>query len=123
MPTVGTMLGHEDILESKQEDIRDQIRTYSGAKADRVYLDEFRKVKKALLMKRAQANGVDAVAAQEREAYADPEYQTLLQGLKEATENEAAAYWHLKLYEWDFERWRSKEATRRQEIQRYGIDV
>ena len=48
--------------------------SFAKAKAQRVYLEEFRKSKKALLMKDALAKGIEAANAQEREAYADPEY-------------------------------------------------
>ena len=54
---------------------------YAKAKSERVYLEEFRKSKKALLMKDALARGIEAANAQEREAYADIEYQELLTGL------------------------------------------
>ena len=55
---------------------------FAKAKADRVYLEEFRKSKKALLMKDALKQGIEAANAQEREAYADPEYIELLRGLE-----------------------------------------
>ena len=48
---------------------------YAKAKAERIYLEEFRKTKKALLMKVAMEAGYESAAAQEREAYAHPEYQ------------------------------------------------
>jgi len=45
---------------------------YAKAKSQRVYLEEFRKTKKALLMKEALSSGIEAANAQEREAYAHP---------------------------------------------------
>ena len=39
---------------------------YAEAKAQRIYLEEFRKTKKALLMKDAMARGIDSAVAQER---------------------------------------------------------
>ena len=48
---------------------------FAKAKSERVFLEEFRKSKKALLMKDALLNGIEAANAQEREAYANPEYQ------------------------------------------------
>ena len=41
---------------------------FAKAKAKRIYLEEFRKSKKALLMKDALRNGTEAANAQEREA-------------------------------------------------------
>ena len=58
---------------------------YAQAKANRVYLEEFRKSKKALLMK---GSGESAIGAQEREAYAHADYLQLLEGLREAVEKE-----------------------------------
>ena len=65
--------------------IRDNGKVYAKAKADRVYMEEYRKSLKAILMKRSLET---AVNAQEREAYSDPEYVQLLQGLREAVEVE-----------------------------------
>ena len=58
--------------------IRDNGKKFAQAKADRIYLEEYRKSLKALLMKRS---GENAVNAQEREAYAHPEYQELLKAV------------------------------------------
>ena len=52
------------------------------AKAERVYLEGFLKVKKALLMQDMEGS----VAAQERDAYAHEDYQELLKELKKAVE-------------------------------------
>ena len=84
------------------------------ATANRVYLTEFRKSKKAILMK-ASDQKLSAVA-QEREAYAHPEYQELLKGLQAATEHEVLTRHKLKIIEMKFEAWRSKKATARAEM-------
>lgn len=90
---------------------------YALAEAERVYLSEFRKSKKAILMKEAEAAkpGLSA-AAQEREAYAHPEYVALLEGLQHATEKALLAKLKLKNFEMKFETWRTKEATKRAEM-------
>ena len=59
---------------------------YGKAKGHRVQIEEFRKSKKALLMKDALSNGFEAANAQEREAYADPEYIQLISGLAVAVD-------------------------------------
>ena len=74
--------------EDAAQDIRNKAAAYGEAKAQRVYLEEFRKSKKALLMKDALQMGYEAANAQEREAYADPEYHTLLKGLAAAIAQE-----------------------------------
>ncbi len=63
---------------------------YAEAKAQRIYLEEFRKTKKALLMKDAMARGIDSAVAQEREADAHIEYADLLRGLMVAIEKSKA---------------------------------
>ena len=100
--------------------IRDKSKEYAEAKATRVYLMEFRKSKKAILMGQAQENGTKTAAAQEREAYAHPEYLELLEGIREAIEKEEFLRYHLKAAELKFEQWRTSEASRRQEYKRYG---
>lgn len=101
----------------KPEDAAQEIRTkaaaYGHAKAQRVYLEEFRKSKKALLMKDALQMGFEAANAQEREAYADPAYHTLLKGLAAAIEQEETLKWEIEAARLDVEIWRTKEATNR----------
>lgn len=88
---------------------------YSKAKAQRVYLEEFRKTKKALLMKDAMAK-YEAANAQEREAYAHPEYQQLLKGLQEAIEIEEELKWKLEAARMRVDIWRSEEASARMQV-------
>ena len=85
---------------------------YAQAKAERIYLEEYRKSLKAILMKRSMEQ---AVNAQEREAYSDPEYLQLLKGLKEAVESEEEIRWGLVAAQARIEVWRSMEATNRAE--------
>lgn len=86
---------------------------YAKAKSQRVYLEEFRKTKKALLMKDALANGIEAANAQEREAYAHPEYQELLKGLAEAIETEETLKWNLEAARMRTDIWRTEQANNR----------
>lgn len=83
---------------------------YAKAKAERVYLEEYRKSLKAIIMKRSLES---AVNAQEREAYSDPEYVELLKGLKAAVEVEEEIRWGLVAAQARIEVWRSMEATNR----------
>jgi hypothetical protein len=85
---------------------------YARAKAERIYLEEYRKSLKAIIMKRSLEH---AVNAQEREAYSDPEYVALLQGLREAVEIEEEIRWGLVAAQARIEVWRSQEATNRVE--------
>jgi hypothetical protein len=83
---------------------------YAQAKADRVYLEEFRKSKKALLMK---ASGVEAIGAQEREAYAHTEYTAHLDGLRAAVEKEETLRWQLVAAQMRGELFRTQSANNR----------
>lgn len=60
------------------------------ARANRQYVEEYRKVLKAQIMR----ENVDlAVAAQEREAYADPRYLEHLDALRDAVEQDEKMRW------------------------------
>jgi hypothetical protein len=85
---------------------------YAKAKAERIYLEEYRKSLKAILMKRSYEQTVNA---QEREAYSAQEYIDLLKGLKEAVEREEEIRWGLVAAQARIEVWRSQEATNRAE--------
>ena len=86
---------------------------FAKAKAERVYLEEFRKSKKALLMQEAFCAGVDTMAGQERDAYARTEYRELLEGLKAAVETEEKLKFQLIGAQLRVEIWRSMEASNR----------
>ncbi len=95
--------------------IRDNSKAYASAKANRVYLEEYRKSKKAILMQQAEKEGHTSAAAQEREAYANPEYKELLDGLKEAVEAEESLRWMLIAAQAKVECWRTLESNKRAE--------
>ena len=90
-----------------------QGKRYAQARADRIYLEEYRKSLKAILMKRSMEN---AVNAQEREAYSDEEYIELLNGLKAAVETEEELRWGLIAAQARIEVWRTQEASARAEV-------
>lgn len=103
--------------------LRDLVKDYASAKADRVYLENFRKSKKAMLMAEAETKDPDrykSAASQEAYAYRHADYLELLQGLKQATEVEEYRRWQLKSREMRFEEWRTNQANQRQESKRYG---
>lgn len=85
---------------------------FAAAKAERIYLEEFRKSKKSILMKRSLE---DSLGAQEREAYAHEEYQELLAGIRDAVEIEETLRWELIAAQARVEIWRSEQANLRTE--------
>lgn len=86
---------------------------YAQAKAKRIYLEEFRKSKKALLMKDALTRGIEAANAQEREAYSHPEYINLLEGLMFAIEQEETIKWGMEAAQMRIAVWRTEQASER----------
>lgn len=105
--------------ESRLGPIRVLIADHAKAKGERVRLEQFRKIRKATLMREAEAHGVKSAALQEREAYANPGYAEIVDGLAAATEIEARTYWELQLAGWRFEEWRTRRADARAEFARY----
>jgi len=89
---------------------------YSTAMGEELELTEFRKILKAELMKKAEVNGVTAIAAQEREAYSQPEYKTNIEGLRVATEKRCLAQWKLKIAEMGCSIYQTQEATKRAQM-------
>ena len=93
--------------------IKSNAKAYAQAKANRIHLEQFRKSKKALLMRQAELDGHKTAATQEREAYAHPEYLELLEGLREAVAEEERLRWLMVAAEVSTECWRSLESSKR----------
>lgn len=105
----------EDEREKRYEELRKAAAIYSENKAKRVKLEEFKKCKLAILMKKYEPEHKTA-AAQEREARADPEYMEVIEGLASAVELEEASRWKLEEFKMRFEEWRTRNANRRAEM-------
>lgn len=85
---------------------------FADAKAQRVFLEEFRKSKKALLMKQSIEG---ALGAQERDAYAHAKYIELLEGLRNAVAIEEKLRWDLIAAQARVDIWRTEQANLRNE--------
>ena len=84
--------------------------TFAKAKSQRVYLEEFRKSKKAILM----AESTDKAAnAREQYAYSHPEYLALLDGIRAAVETEEKLRWDMIAAQARVEIWRTEQANNR----------
>jgi hypothetical protein len=92
--------------------IRDNAKKYAQAKANRVYLEEYRRSLKANLM--AKHVG-EAVNAQEREALCHNDYIQLLSGLKAAIEEEENLRWKLIAAQAKISVWQTLSANERME--------
>lgn len=90
--------------------ILDNGKLYAAAKAERIYLEEYRKSLKAILMEGSRS---ETIGGQERDAYAHKDYIHLLDGLRVAVENEETLRWNLIAAQARVEVWRSQEASNR----------
>ena len=83
---------------------------YSKAKASRMFLEEFRKSRKAQLMSQA---GTEVLGKQETYAYAHPEYIQILEGIREAVELEERYRWLMTAAQAKVECWRTAQYSAR----------
>ena len=89
--------------------IRDNARHYAQAKANRIYLEEFRKSKKAILVQQAKGTNLD----RESYAYAHEDYIEVLEGIKAAVEQEEELRWKMVAAQAKLDLWRTQESSRR----------
>lgn len=92
--------------------MRDHAAKYAKAKAERQYLENYRKTVKAQQMKKHLEM---PVSAQEREAYASDEMVSVDKAIQIATEEEAKLYWLLSAAQVKADVWRSLQASQRME--------
>lgn len=109
-----------DAIERRLNELRALAGTYAKAQATRCYLEEFKKSKLAMLMKKYEKAGFKTSAAQEREALADQDYIGILDGLNVATEQAVKAHWELKIAEMGASLYQTQQANQRAERKGYG---
>ena len=113
---------NDERLETPLQFIRDNEAAYADAKAERIYLTEFRKTKKALLMNEAESKGRKTAQEREAYAYAHKDYQGLLDGLRVAIETEALIELGIERARLSIDIWRTKQANERNERNTYGAN-
>ena len=86
---------------------------YAKAKADRMYLEEFRKSRKAQLASQA---GTEVLGKQETFAYAHADYIEILEGIREAVEKEERFRWLMTAAQARIEVWRTEQYSARMEL-------
>jgi hypothetical protein len=106
--------------EERLAELRQMSDEFATAYAERIWLEEFRKSKLAILMKKAEVAGYSSAAAQDREARADKEYLDLLLNLKTATEKSERLRWHLEVAKLGVAVWQTQNANERAERRAYG---
>lgn len=109
-----------EAIEKRLEELRGLASVAASARAEREYLDEFKKSKLAILMANVGALGVETIAAQEREARKHPEYLALLDGLRAAIESCELAEWKLRIALKGADLWQTVQANERAERRGYG---
>lgn len=98
----------EDTADKALAYLRDTAGDAAKARADRIYLEEYRKSKKAILMSRFANMPVNA---QEREAYSADEYLELLEGIREAVERDEFFRFKRESAMAIIEAWRTQQAN------------
>ncbi len=101
---------NEQEVEAAVDWLRDTAQEAAQKRAERLYLDEYRKVLRAKLMKQHMDL---PVSAQEREALADPKYAEHLQSLKIAIDEDERMRFLRVAAEAKIEAWRSMNANYR----------
>lgn len=100
----------DDDIEKALDYLRDNGRKAAQAKAERIYMVEYRKVVKSQIMRE---NDDKAIGAQEAIAYADPRYVTHLKTMRDAIENDEYYDWMRVSAEAKIEAWRTQQANAR----------
>jgi cytochrome c biogenesis protein ResB len=86
---------------------------YAKAKADRMFLEEFRKSRKAQLASQA---GTEVLGKQETFAYAHADYIEILEGIRQAVEREERFRWLMTAAQARIEVWRTEQYSARMEV-------
>lgn len=102
----------DEDVEKALDRLRFQAGNAARAKAERIYLEEFRKSIKANIMQRH----LDMpVSAQEREAYGSEEYKKHLLVMRDAIEKDELCRWQMVAAQAVIESWRTLSANQRTE--------
>lgn len=102
----------DEEVERALDYLRDQGAVSAQKKANRIFMEEYRKVVKANGMKQHLDK---PLAAQEREAYSHPDYLAHLRVMETAIEEDEAARWMMIAAQAKIEAWRTQQANRRGE--------
>ena len=100
----------DDEVESAVEFLRTGGRKAAKARAERIYMEEYRKVVKAKIMRERESL---AIGAQERDAYSDPRYVEHLNAMRTAIENDEFHLWALVAAQAKIEAWRTQQSNAR----------
>lgn len=85
---------------------------FAQAKAERVFIENYLRTVKSRLMQ----NEEGTLGNKEAYAYAHPEYEAQLRGLRDATEKEEALKFMLVAAQMRHDTWKTNEYSKRQEL-------
>lgn len=100
----------DEQVEAALDWMRDNADAAAEARAHRIYLTEYRKSLKAMIMTEYNS---ESIGAQEREAYSDKRYLDHLKGLKEAVARDEKMQWLMEVAKARLEAWRTMNANKR----------
>ena len=100
----------DDDIEKVVDYMRDSAPKAAKAKAERIYVEEYKHVVKSQIMRE---NDDKSLGAQEAIAYADPRFTQHLEAIKEAVEKDEYHRWMLKAAEAKLEAWRTQCSNQR----------
>ena len=103
----------DDEIDKALDYLRDNARDAAQAKANRVYVEEFRKVLKAQIMKE---HGKLSAVLQEREAYSDPCYVDHLEAIRQAVEIDEGHRFLRAAADAKIEAWRTQSSNTRARV-------
>jgi hypothetical protein len=103
----------DDEIDKALDYLRDNARDAAQAKANRVYVEEYRKVLKAQLMKE---HGNLSAVLQEREAYSDPRYVEHLEAIRQAVMDDEKHRFLRASADAKIEAWRTQSSNTRARV-------
>lgn len=103
------MISETDI-EAAVDYLRDNASKAAKAKAERIYMEEFRKTVKATIMRETLS---ESLGAQESRAYADERYEQHLKVMRDAIERDEYHRWMLVAAQAKIEAWRTQQSNAR----------
>lgn len=103
----------ETEIEKALDYLRDNATKAASARANRAYVEEFRKVLKAQIMREYPT---DALGTQEAKAYSDPRYAAHLKAISEAIEADEHHRFMMNAAQAKIDAWQTQSANNRKGI-------
>lgn len=100
----------DEEVESAVDYLRDNAKTIAAARAEFAYVEEFRKVVKATIMRE---HADEALGAQEALAYSDARYKQHLSAIKEAAQQYEFIRWRMTAAETKISAWQTQQRATR----------